>query len=63
MRGNGGRDENNLLEIESFSNLFCPPEVTQMDGIEGSSKKTDPPSYERLFNFRSSLHKKKMKHQ
>jgi hypothetical protein len=42
MRWNGGRDENDLLEVEYVSNLFCPPEMTQMDGIEGSPEQANP---------------------
>jgi hypothetical protein len=32
------RDENHLLETESFPNLFRSPEMTHMDGIECPSK-------------------------
>jgi len=50
MGWNGGRDENDLLEVEYFSNLFCPPEVTQMDGIEGSPEQANP-----FFSYPRSL--------
>jgi hypothetical protein len=38
MGRNGGRDEDNLLELEGLPNLLCTPEMTQMNGIEGPSK-------------------------
>jgi hypothetical protein len=38
MGWNGGRDEDDLLKVEGFSNFLCSPEVTQMDGIEGPPK-------------------------
>jgi len=39
MGWNGCRDEDHLLESEGLPNLFRPPEMTPMDGIEGSSEK------------------------
>jgi hypothetical protein len=38
MGWNGGRDEDDLVKVERFSNFLCTPEVTQMDGIEGPPK-------------------------
>jgi hypothetical protein len=38
MRREGRRDENHLLETEGFPNLFRPPQMTHMDGIEGAAK-------------------------
>jgi hypothetical protein len=38
MGWNGGRNEEDLLEVESLSNFFRPPEVTQMDGVEGPAE-------------------------
>jgi len=38
MGWNGGRYENDLVKVERLSNFLCTPEVTQMDGIEGSPK-------------------------
>jgi hypothetical protein len=38
MGGNGGGDEDDLLKKECLPNLFCTPEVTQMDGIESPSE-------------------------
>jgi len=38
MGRNGGRDEDDLLELEGLPNFFCTPEMTKMDGIEGPSK-------------------------
>jgi len=38
MGGDGGRNEEDLLELECLPNFFCTPEMTKMDGIEGASK-------------------------
>jgi hypothetical protein len=38
MGRNGGRDEDDLLELEGLPNFFCTPEMTKMNGIEGPSK-------------------------
>jgi len=42
VRWDGGRDEDDLLESECLPNLFCAPEVTQMNGIEGPPKQANP---------------------
>ncbi len=34
------RNEDDLLEAKGFPNLLRAPEMPQMDGIKGSSKKT-----------------------
>jgi hypothetical protein len=44
MRRNGGRNENDLLKVKNFPNLFCTAEVTQMNRIESPSKEPDSPS-------------------
>jgi len=41
MGWDGGRDEDDLLEVKCFSNFFRPPEVPLMDRVEGSSKETN----------------------
>lgn len=51
MGWNGGGDEDDLLELKRFSNLFGSPEVSLMDGIEGSSKKANPFFYGPMFLF------------
>jgi hypothetical protein len=38
MRWNGGRDEDDLLELERLPDFLCTPEMTEMDRIEGPSK-------------------------
>jgi hypothetical protein len=38
MRGDGGRDEDDLIEVEGLPNFFCTPEMTEMDGVEGPSE-------------------------
>jgi len=38
MGRNGGRDENDLIEVEGLPNLFGPSEMAEMDGIEGPSE-------------------------
>jgi hypothetical protein len=35
---NGGRDEDDLLELEGLPDFFCTPEMAQMNGIEGPSE-------------------------
>jgi hypothetical protein len=35
---NGGRDEDDLIELECLPNLFRTPEVAKMNGVESSSK-------------------------
>jgi hypothetical protein len=34
MGRESSRYEDHFVKAEGFSNLFCSPEVTQMDGIE-----------------------------
>jgi len=41
MRGDGGRDEDDFFEVKCPSNFFCPPEVTQMDGVKGSPEQAN----------------------
>jgi len=49
---NGGRDKDDLLELECLPNFFCAPEMTEMDGIEGPSEQPDPSPYcSRLFFY------------
>jgi len=38
MGRNGGRDEDDLLQLEGLPNFLRTPEMTQMNGIEGPSK-------------------------
>jgi hypothetical protein len=42
MGGNGGRDEDDLTELECLPNFFRAPEMTEMDGIEGPPKQPNP---------------------
>jgi hypothetical protein len=44
MGWNGGRDENNLLQMKCLPNFFYTPEVTQMDGIEGAAEQPNSSS-------------------
>jgi hypothetical protein len=34
----GGRDEDHFVKPAQFPDLFGPPQVPQMDGVEGPSK-------------------------
>jgi hypothetical protein len=38
MGWNGGRDEDDLRELEGLPDFFRTPEMAQMNGIEGPSK-------------------------
>jgi len=38
MRRDGGRDKDDLLKSKGLTNLLYPPQVAEMDGIEGPSK-------------------------
>ncbi len=51
MGGERGRNEDNLVELECLPNFFRTPEMTQMDGIEGPSEKTNPSTRELLFDL------------
>ncbi len=42
VRRVGGRDKDYFLKSEGLPNVFRSPEMTQMDGIEGSSKQPNP---------------------
>jgi hypothetical protein len=49
------RNEDDLLELECLPNLFRPPEVTQMNGVESPPKKTNPPARRLLFDLSTLL--------
>ena len=42
MGWDGCWDKDHLREAECLPNFFCPPEVTQMDGIECPSEEPNP---------------------
>jgi hypothetical protein len=46
-----GRNEDNLLELECLPDFFRPPEVTQMDGIEGPAEQPNPSTRGLLFDL------------
>jgi hypothetical protein len=50
MGRDGGRDEDDFLELEGLPNFLCTPEMTQMYGIEGPSKQTNPSPFGLLLN-------------
>ena len=51
MGRNGGRDEDDLIELECLPNFFCTSEMTKMDGIEGTSKQPNFSTFGLLFYF------------
>ena len=55
MGREGSRYEDHFVKAEGFSNLFCSPEVTEMDGIECPPEKPDPSLFSLLFNLRLPL--------
>ena len=42
MGRNGCWDEDHSFKPEGLLNLFCSPEMTQVDGIEGPSEEPNP---------------------
>ncbi len=42
MGWDGCWDKDHLLKSEGLPNLFRPPEMTQMDRVEGTSKEPNP---------------------
>lgn len=42
VRGVGRRDKDCFMETKGFPKVLCSPQVTQMNGIESSPKKTNP---------------------
>jgi len=46
-----GWNEDHLLELECLPNFFRTPEMTQMDGVEGTSKQPNSPTRGLLFDF------------
>jgi hypothetical protein len=58
MGRNGGRDKDDLVELECLPNLFRTPEMTEMDGVEGPSKQPDSLAFGLLFDLSTLLHNK-----
>ena len=51
MGRNGGRDEDDLIQLECLPDLFGTPEVTEMDGVEGPSKQPNFSTFGLLLYF------------
>ena len=60
MGWNEGRDEIDLLQVKCLPDLFCTPEVTQMDRVEGTAKQPNPPPCRLSLNL-STLPDKKIR--